>query len=244
MDNQREAESWFSPYMKGIFSGRNKKDKSVDDSGSKQQRLEDFLGFNYNGSAITQQYHMSILRQAQGLTALFSVIFTLVSVFICVMAALIILKGYDAQLLIPLIVSAVVDLISGVLIVVMKNLAQSRDAFFRESVKAEYFAKVVGMIHLIDNEATRIPLVQGVLDSYLVQFHQDGSDPEYFDKLVELVRTVSDEQSKLALIEKLIEYHFKPPAFPSIPTAPASSGESDLSSILSGLADDGRSRQI
>lgn len=216
MNKKTEEESPFSAYIDAIFSGRNEKDTSVDNSSSNQSRLENFLGFNYNGSAVTQEYHMSILKQAQRLTALFSGIFTLVTVFICVAVLLIILKGYDAQLLIPLIASVFADLFTGVLIVVMQNVAKSRDDFFRESVKAEYFAKVVGMIHQIDNEETRLPLVQGVLDSYLVQFHQDGTEPEFFNKLVELVNSVSDAEKKQALIDKLIEYHFKQPAFPSV----------------------------
>lgn len=222
MDYQVEAESWFSPYMSGIFSGKNKKDLAVDDSSAKQQRMGDFLGFNYNGSVVTQQYHMSILKQAQRLTALFSIIFSFVTVFICGMVAVIILRGDDAKLLIPLIVSAVVDLLTGVLIVVMQNLAKSRDAFFQQSVKADYFAKVIGMIHQIDSESARLPLVQGVLDSYLVQFHQDGSEESFFNKLVELVNSVSDEKSKLPLIERLIEQHYKQPSFPGASPAPGS----------------------
>lgn len=243
MDIQRDAENWFSPFLNGIFTGRNKKDLSVDDSSEKQQRMEDFLGFNYNGSAVTQKYHMSILRQAQGLTALFAVIFSVVTLFICVAVMLIILKGYDAQLLIPLVASVFADLFTGILIVVMQNVAKSRDDFFRESVKAEYFAKVVGMIHQIDNEETRLSLVQGVLDSYLVQFHQDGTETEFFNKLVELVNSVSDADKKHALIEKLIEHHFKQPAFPPVAAAlsqspPQEQVQSDT--LASVLEDDGK----
>lgn len=243
MDYQKEAVEWFTPYVDGIFSGRNKKDKSVDDSGTKQQRLVDFLGFNYNGSSVTQSYHLSILRQAQRLTVLFSIVFAVVTAFICVMTAIVILKGYDAQLLIPLIISAFVDLFSGILIIVMKNLSESRDAFFRESVKAEYFAKVIGMIHQIDNESTRLPLVQGVLDSYLVQFHQDGTETEYFNKLVELVNAVTNDEKKEALIEKLMEYHYKQPAFPNGPNVPPLFGGSGTST-LSALQDDGRNNAV
>ena len=56
----------------------------------------------------------------------FSWMFSLTA-FICVMVGFIVLRGYDAKLLIPLIVSALADLISGGLIVVMKNLSKSRD---------------------------------------------------------------------------------------------------------------------
>lgn len=235
----------FSPYFGAIFSGRNEKDTSLDKSSSDQSRLEDFLGFNYTGSTVTQKYHGSILKQAQGLTALFAALFSAVTVFICVAVMLIILKGYDAQLLFPLIASVFADFFSAGLIVVMQNVAKSRDDFFRESVKAEYFAKVIGMIHQIDNEEKRLPLVQGVLDSYLVQFHQDGTEPEFFNKLVELVNTLSDDEKKHALIEKLMEYHFKQPAFPptastlnqhvfSEPTQPAA--------FPSALEDDGKTK--
>lgn len=245
MNRKTEEDSPFSAYIDAIFSGRNEKDTSVDNSSSNQSRLENFLGFNYNGSAVTQEYHVNILKQAQRLTALFSGIFAFVTAFICVMVAVIIIKGYDAQLLIPLIASVFADLFTGILIVVMQNVAKSRDDFFRESVKAEYFAKVVGMIHQIDNEETRLPLVQGVLDSYLVQFHQDGTETEFFNKLVELVNTVSDADKKQALIEKLIEYHFKQPAFPSVSSAlnqHVFSEPTQPAAFPSALEDDGKTK--
>ena len=126
----------------------------------------------------------------------------------------------------------------------MKNLSESRDAFFRESVKAEYFAKVIGMIHQIDNEAARLRLVQGVLDSYLVQFHQDGSDPDYFNKLIELVNSVSSEEQKLALIDKLIDLHYRKPEFPAEQPAAAPAGSPGSAAVQTApTEDDGRSRQ-
>lgn len=159
--------SLFSPYVNEIFSGDNKKDDSVDNSNELQNRMGEYLAFAYYGSDTTRDYHYSILKQAEILTIVFTILFSLVTVFICVMVGFIVLgEGYDAKLLIPLIISAVTDLFSLVLIVVMQNLKKSRDAFFDENNKAERFGKIIGLIHTIQDENNKLPFIAKIIEGY------------------------------------------------------------------------------
>lgn len=197
------SDTLFNPYINTIFSGQNNKDLSVDDR--ERQELSQYLNFVYNGSDISKSYHYSILKQAQNLTVVFSVLFCLVTAFICVMVGFIVLRGYDAKLLIPLIISALADLISGGLIVVMKNLSKSRDDFFKENIKADYFAKIIGLIQTVNNENDRLFFIREFIDGYCEYFYKDSAKAEYFTKLVELVNAIQDESKKIPLLEKLID---------------------------------------
>lgn len=165
--NETNDTSLFSPYMSEIFSGDNKKDDSVDNSKELQNRMGEYLDFAYYGSDTTRNYHYSILKQAELLTVVFTILFVLVTIFICFMVGFIVLgEGYDAKLLIPLIVSAVTDLFSLVLIVVMQNLKKSRDEFFEENNKAERFGKIIGLIHTIQDENNKLPFIAKIIDGY------------------------------------------------------------------------------
>lgn len=157
----------FSDYRTQIFSSRNKKDMTVDDSSEAQSTISAYMNFIIDGSKVTQSYHFSIMKQAQSLIVLFSVIFFLVTIFICVMIGYIIISNtYQAATLIPLLSGLATDVFSGSLILVMKNLMKSRDEFFKENVKAEHFSKIIGLIHTLQEDKDKIPFIKTIINDY------------------------------------------------------------------------------
>lgn len=157
----------FSEYRTQIFSAKNKKDITVDDSSEAQSTISAYMKFIIDGSKVTQSYHFSIMKQAQSLITLFSVIFFLVTIFICIMVGYIIISNnYQAATLIPLLTGLATDIFSGSLILVMKSLMKSRDDFFKENVKAEHFSKIIGLINTLQEDKDRLPFIKTIIDDY------------------------------------------------------------------------------
>lgn len=164
---EKKEEEYLEPFLPMIFSGKMAKDRSLDASANMQKRTDDYLRFVYNGSDTTREYHESVLKQALLLTVVFTWVFCIVTAFICVMAGIIILSGkYDAKLLIPLLVSALTDVISGILIGVMQKLQKSRDDFFKEITRSEHFGKIIGLIQTIKTDKDKLPFIEKIIDGY------------------------------------------------------------------------------
>lgn len=157
----------FAPYLNDIFNTQNTKDDSVDAASQNQTIIEQYLNFLYNGSLITQSYHYSIMKQAQILLVVFSALFTASTIFVfAVIGILLFSKNGDTLSKTPLIVGGIVDLFSGVLIIVLNKLLKSRDCYFLENVKSEHFSKVIGLISTVKDEEKEFVLIEKIVDHY------------------------------------------------------------------------------
>lgn len=188
-------------------AGGVKKNTSVDDSA---EMAKYYMQFLQEGSNVTQQYHHIVIEQTQQLIRVFTWVFALVTAFICAMVAYVIICQVDkANVLIPLIVAAVVDLISGVLIVVLKLVSKTRDDFFKESLKSEYYSKILMLIKGVQDEEKQVELIRECINDYFGYIFKESTDAEYFDKIVGLVDSVKTETSKVELITPIVQNYVK-----------------------------------
>ena len=223
-DNNDQNAVWekrFKPYLGYIFSEESsqaaeekrsesarktsgvKKNTEVDDSAEVALRNEQYFK---EGSYVTQQYHLKVQEQTQELTHLFTIVFACVTAFICAMAAYIIIAKVDqANALIPMIVTGVVDLIAGTLIVVLKLISKARDDFFKESLKSEYYGKIIMLIRGVTNEEKQVGLIKSCIEDYFTYIFKEGTEAEYFDKIVGLIDSVKTEDKKVDLIKPIVE---------------------------------------
>ena len=223
MDQDELWAKTFEPYMDSIFpresnakrslslrkSGSDKKTSNVkkntdvDDSAEMAKRNEQYL---QEGSQITQLYHHTVNEQTQQLTTVFTIVFACVTAFICAMAAYIIIAKVDqANALIPMIVAGFVDLIAGTLIVVLKLISKARDDFFKESLKSEYYGKIITLIKGVRDEEKQAALIKNCINDYFVYIFKEGNEAEYFDKIVGLIDSVKAEDKKVELIKPFVE---------------------------------------
>ena len=195
------------PQVRTRKAGGVKKNTSVDDSA---ERAKYYMQFLQEGSSVTQQYHHIVLEQTQQLIKVFTWVFALVTAFICAMVAYVIICQVDkANVLIPLIVTAVVDVISGILIVVLKLVSKTRDDFFKENLKAEYYSKIITLIKGVQDEEKQVELIRECINDYFGYIFKESTNAEYFDKIVGLVDSVKTETSKVALITPIVENYVK-----------------------------------
>lgn len=165
--SESDTDKIFDDVLKEVFSKENSKDKSVDSSYQAQAILTEYMQFIYNGSQITQNYHFAIMKQAQLLIAVFTALFVLSTLYLCVVIGIIIFTMVSfAEALIPLLTGAITNIFSGILILVMKSLLKSRDDYFKESVKSEHFSKIVGLIQTIKSEEEKAKLINKIIDDY------------------------------------------------------------------------------
>ena len=157
----------FCDFKTQIFKKQNTKDNTVDSSSQAQSTISAYMDFVYNGSAVTRRYHYEIMKQAQLLLVVFSALFIMVTIFICIMIGFVIIRGnYKTATLIPLLAGIGTDLFSGALIIVMKSLIKSRDDFFKENVKAEHFSKIIGLIQTIEKDSDKKDFIKKIVDDY------------------------------------------------------------------------------
>lgn len=223
VDQNAVWEKSFKPYLGYIFSedtnqmstaavrrsnstkksGSVKKNTDVDDSAEMAKRNEQYFK---EGSYVTQQYHLKVLEQTQELTHLFTIVFACVTAFICLMAAyVIIFKVEQANALIPMLVAAFVDLLAGVLIVVLKLISKTRDDFFKESLKSEYYGKIIMLIQGVCDEEKQVELIRGCINDYFAYIFKESTEAEYFDKIVGLIDGVKTEEKKVELIKPIVQ---------------------------------------
>lgn len=157
----------FNKYKSKIFNTEYTKDIKVDKSSQTQSVLSDYMDFIYNGSEVTRLYHYDIMKQAQLLLSVFTTLFSLVTIFICVMIGIIIISNkYETITLIPLLTGIATDLFAGTLILVMKSLLKSRDGFFKENIESEHFSKIIGLIQMLKEDSDKIPFIEKIVDNY------------------------------------------------------------------------------
>lgn len=97
----------------------------------------------------------------------FVAIFSIASIFICIMCLLLVIYHIDKiENIFPVIIAGFVDLFSAIMIIVMNKLIKSRDYYFMENTKSEHFSKILAMIQLLDDEANKAKMIEKIVDDY------------------------------------------------------------------------------
>ena len=163
----KKQDNPFSPYMDSIFPEDYKKDTNVDSASQAQATLSAYTNFLFNGSEITRSYHFGIMKQAQALLTVFSALFSIVTLFLCVMIGYVIItNNINSKTIIPIITAVAGDIFSGAMTCIMQHLLKSRDDFFRENTKVEHFSKVLGLVQTVKEEKNRLPFIESIVYGY------------------------------------------------------------------------------
>ena len=129
--------------------------------------LNCYLDFIFKGSDVTRSYHLEVIKQAQLLLLVFSGLFATVTIYLCVIIAVVAFTEITfAETLIPIIIGGIADLFSGVLVLVLQSLIKSRDHYFDKNIESEHFSKVIGLIQTIKEDRDKLPFIEKIVDGY------------------------------------------------------------------------------
>lgn len=167
-DFESQDENPIDELKKSVFGNEIKKDKQSDVSNN-QKSLDEYLKFLYGGSNATNKYHSDIIKQAQIGLMVFLVICSVVTLFVCCMCGYIVMSNsFEDTNIISIIVAALIDITSAIMVKTMGKLMQSRDKFFMESINSDRLSKMIGLVQNMNEEDSEAKnkMIEKLIDHY------------------------------------------------------------------------------
>lgn len=137
-------------------------------SPEQEEMLKCYRNFLFNGSATSQQYHFSEIKQAQTIMYWAMGLLSAVTIFICAIIFFILRKENcdTSKVLIPIVSTTIVDALNVVVIGITNSFIKSKNKYFERISLEEEFSKIIGLIQTVKDTKAKNVLITKIVDNY------------------------------------------------------------------------------